>query len=326
MSHDVDAMAAAALTSLIDHAETSPVHRRRDLLAAGISDSLHVAMIRRGDIVRLRHGVYAARSVVESADAAERHRIDVAAAVAGGREPVWAFGASAALLHGLPLPFSVPERISLVRASGADERALRRPSRHRLVLPDLHVTTGPVNPAFTVTVRGVPAVPAALAALSMGAELSSSRWRTALLDGALWRGATVDEIAELIDLWRHVGHRVNLLEALSRARPGAQTVLETFSRLVFLEGGLPEPILQHPFYDDEGLIGYVDMWWPSLNVIGEADGLVKYATRSDVVKEKRREDRLRARGPLVVRWTFEDIETHPDLVIASIRRASQLAS
>lgn len=324
MSHDVDAMAALALAGLIDRAETSPVHRRGDLMAAGISDALHVAMIRRGDIVRLRHGVYAARAVVESADAAERHRLDIAAAVAGGREPVWAFGASSALLHGLPLPFAVPECVSLVRASGADERALRRPSRHRLVLPDLHVTTGPVDPASTVIVRGVPTVPAALAALATAAELSSSRWRTAVLDGALWRGATVDEIAELIDLWRHVGHRADLLKALNRARPGAQTVLETFSRLAFLEGGLPEPILQHPFYDDDGLIGYVDMWWPSLNVIGEADGLVKYAARSDVVREKRREDRLRALGPRVVRWTFEDIETHPETVIASIWRASQL--
>ena len=79
-------------------------------------------------------------------------------------------------------------------------------------------------------------------------------------------------------------------------------------------------------YDENGLIGYVDMWWPDLNVIGEADGLVKYTSRDDVVREKRREDRLRALGPAVVRWTFEDIESRPQSVVAAIRRVGRRAA
>ena len=314
------------MAALLERAEDSPVHRRRDLLAQGISDALHVAMVRRGDLVRLRHGIYAPREVVESASPAERHRIDVSAAILSAREPVWAFGPSAALLGEMPLPFAVPERVSLGRVSGADERTLRQPSRHRLALPDAHVTTGPIDPTETLLLRGVPTVQPALAALSTAVTLTSSRWQTALLDAALWRGATAEQISRLMEEWRHLGHRAELLTALARARPGAQTVLETFSRLRFVEGGLPEPILQHPFYDEQGLIGYVDMWWPTLNVIGEADGLVKYRTRNDVVAEKRREDRLRAKGPGLVRWTFEDIEEHPDRVIAAIRRASRIAA
>ena len=323
MSLRVDAIAREALAALIDKSEDHPVHRRRDLLAGGIPEAVHVAMIRRGELVRLRHGIYAPRAVVDAADPVERHRIDVAAAVAAGEEAVWSFGGSAALLFGLPLPFAAPERISLVRGSGADERNLRRRSRHRLVLPDTHVTTGPVHPDDTLVVRGVPTVAVALAAVSAAAGMTSARWRTALLDGALWRGASVKDVTTLIDEWRHLGHRNDLLAALDRARTGAQTVLETFSRLRLVEGGLPEPILQQPFHDDEGLIGYVDMWWPALNVIGEADGLVKYASREDVIKEKRREDRLRARGPRVVRWTFDDIEKDPERVIAAIWRASR---
>jgi len=326
MSRDVDAQARAAMAALLDRSEESPVHRRRDLLAQGISDALHVAMVRRGDLVRLRHGIYAPREIMEAASPVERHRIDISAAILGAREPVWAFGPSAALLSEMPLPFAVPERVSLGRVSGADERALRQPSRHRLALPDAHVTTGPIDPSATILLRGVPTVPPALAALSTAVRLTSSRWQTALLDAALWRGATAEQIASHIEEWRHLGHRTEVIEALRRARPGAQTVLETFSRLRFIEGGLPEPILQHPFYDEEGLIGYVDMWWPTLNVIGEADGLVKYRTRSDLITEKRREDRLRAKGPGLVRWTFEDVEEHPDRVIAAIRRASRIAA
>ena len=84
-------------------------------------------------------------------------------------------------------------------------------------------------------------------------------------------------------------------------------MLETLSRLALIGEGLPEPELQVDFHDGSGLIGRVDMWWPGLGVIGEADGLVKYGTGADVVREKVREDRLRATGRMVVRWTWSEI-------------------
>lgn len=326
MSRHVDAQIAIALTQLGEAAETNTVHRRCDLITRGISDTLIVAMLRRGELIRLRHGIYVLRHVYEHAKPGDRHRLDLAAAIAAAREPAWSFGPSAALLQGMPLPFSVPSRLALVRASGADERRLNRPSRHRLLLPDATVITGPITPSNVMVVSGVPAVTPALAAISAAAELTSSRWRTALMDAAMWQGASSDLLMQLVDTWRQLGHRSNLISAIQDARPGAQTVLETFSRLAFLEDGLPEPILQHPFYDADGLIGYVDMWWPELNVIGEADGLVKYNDRNDVIREKRREDRLRALGPAVVRWTFEDIDERPQAIAAAIRRAAHRAA
>lgn len=323
MSALVDAEVRAALGLLEPLTHDQPVLRRRDLLALGVTDATQSAMVRRGELVRLRHGVYVLREVIEGADGEARHRIDLAAAIAGGREPVWAFGPSSALVLGLPLPFVVPSSLTLARASGADERALRRPSRHRLVIPDARVVTGPIDPMLTSTERGVAVVGPALAAVSTAAELTSGRWRTALFDAALWRGSTTEDIRQLIDAWRHLGHREELLTALDRARIGAQTVFETLSRLALVEAGLPEPLLQHAFFDDRGLIGYADMWWPALNVIGEADGLVKYRTREDVIREKRREDRLRARGHGVVRWTPEEMEADPRRIADEIRRAAR---
>jgi hypothetical protein len=326
MSTEVDRTVRAAVALLAALTDDQPVHRRSDLLALGITDAVQSAMVRRGALVRLRHGVYALRDLVDASTPVERHRIDLAAAVAGAREPVWAFGLSAALTLGMPLPVTVPEKIALVRPSGGDERALRRESRHRLAIPGSRITTGPVDAAATTTVRGVPVVGPGLAALGAATELTSPRWRTAVLDAALWQGATADDIRRLIDAWRHLGHRAELIEAIGRARPGAQTVLETLSRLALVERGLPEPVLQQPFYDEAGLIGYVDMWWPSLHVIGEADGAVKYNSRADIVKEKVREDRLRATGEAVVRWTFEQIEDDPDAVAARVWRAARRAA
>ncbi len=149
----------------------------------------------------------------------------------------------------------------------------------------------------------------------------------ALFDSALWDGrATVAELEAAVERWRHLGGSRELLEALALARPGAQTVLETLSRLALMAEGLPEPELQVEFRDDEGLIGRVDMWWPGLGVIGEADGLLKYGSGADVVREKAREDRLRALGFIVVRWTWREIMTSPGIVARRLLAAARLAA
>jgi hypothetical protein len=321
MSADVDVAVRAAMAELRARESDHPVHRRRDLLDLGITDELQSAMLRRGCLVRLRHGVYALPPAAMGDDPVSRHRRDLAAAVAASGEPTWAFGASAALLHGFPLPFEVPNRMCLARPSGGDERALRRPSRHRLVIPQADVTTGPVDPLSTQVIHGVATVHPALAAIGTAVRFDSARWRTAVFDAALWRGATPDELQRLIDAWRHLGRRAETEDALKRARSGAQTVLETFSRLALVEEGIPEPALQQAFHDADGLIGYTDMWWPDWGVIGEADGAVKYHDRDDLIREKSREDRLRALGWAVVRWTFTDIRERPGHVADRIRRA-----
>lgn len=89
---------------------------------------------------------------------------------------------------------------------------------------------------------------------------------------------------------------------------------ESVSRVGFYLLGLPAPVLQQEFRDAEGLIGYVDFWWPEFGLIGEFDGIGKYlrdemlAGRTPaevVIAEKRREDRLRALGPRVTRWGWD---------------------
>ncbi|MFM7211917.1 MAG: DUF559 domain-containing protein, partial [Actinomycetota bacterium] len=74
------------------------------------------------------------------------------------------------------------------------------------------------------------------------------------------------------------------------------------------------------------LIGYADMAWPDHKVIGEADGLLKYQDRSDLIAEKAREDRLRAQGWIVVRWTWDEMLRRPHVVIARIVRAMDIAA
>lgn len=90
---------------------------------------------------------------------------------------------------------------------------------------------------------------------------------------------------------------------------------ESLSRAVIHGLGLPAPELQRELADRRGTIGRVDFWWPRQRVVGEFDGRVKYrvdgvadgrALEDRVWAEKRREDRLRAAGLGVARWTWQD--------------------
>jgi hypothetical protein len=72
-------------------------------------------------------------------------------------------------------------------------------------------------------------------------------------------------------------------------------------------------MLQVPFSDADGFIGFADFYWPELDAIGEFDGAVKYRhTRylrgrlpeDVVIDEKYREDRMRAVVRAFARWNW----------------------
>jgi len=104
----------------------------------------------------------------------------------------------------------------------------------------------------------------------------------------------------------------------------SESVGESLSRARMIELGLPLPELQHVVEDDAGVVGRVDFWWPGLGLVGEFDGRLKYRAagvpdgrpvEDRVWAEKRREDRLRALGLSVVRWTW-DTALDPDALRA----------
>jgi hypothetical protein len=88
------------------------------------------------------------------------------------------------------------------------------------------------------------------------------------------------------------------------------------------QSGLPEPMLQVEFSDSDGFVARVDFHFPSYDTVVEFDGLLKYGGGSPevLIREKRREDRLRALGIQVVRVTWADFN-RPAYVAAAIRQA-----
>lgn len=99
--------------------------------------------------------------------------------------------------------------------------------------------------------------------------------------------------------------------ALTRATGMPESVLESASLAVVEWLGYQTPILQHEFCF-EGHLDRSDFYWKDADIIGEADGDMKYSGASDdptaaIIKEKSRENRLRRNTAGLARWGWREL-------------------
>ncbi|TDO59763.1 putative AbiEi antitoxin of type IV toxin-antitoxin system [Kribbella sp. VKM Ac-2571] len=110
--------------------------------------------------------------------------------------------------------------------------------------------------------------------------------------------------------------------ALGFSDPLSESVGESRFRVLAHTYGLPVPVLQAVITDAAGFVGRVDFFFAAERTVVEFDGLLKYGdgARETLIREKLREDRLRALGLQVIRVTWADLD-HPARLIARIRAA-----
>lgn len=93
---------------------------------------------------------------------------------------------------------------------------------------------------------------------------------------------------------------------------------ESVSRAMMHRLGFRVPLLQVEIRDARGLVAYTDFDWPGERLCGEFDGVEKYRNpeylrgrtpEQSLVDEKLREDRIRATGRRVVRWTWATLSS-----------------
>lgn len=281
-------------------------------------------LLARKRIHRIRHGAYVEQTVWDQAqdDPALMRRLIVSAAMAALREPAFAYGQVAAELHGLPLEGAGPKVLEIVRPQGKDLRSATTRVQTRNRLEDVKILGRSLDDEPVTLIYGVPTIGLSSAAITAAAQFRRE-YAVGVFDAALRRGVTVAELTDATPRWMAAKGVVAASRLVDLARPGAESVLESISRVRLMDRGLPEPVLQQDFVDARGLIGRADMWWPELNVVGEADGFAKYDDIGDLRAEKIREDRLRSLGLVVVRWTWDEIWSSPRDVVARIERASR---
>jgi hypothetical protein len=274
-------------------------------------------MVGDGSIERLRRGVYAA-PIAEGATRADRHRRQVHAAVAVlDAESVISHG-SAAVLHGIPGWLGAGDRVQVTRSRPCGGQ------RRRLV----HLTTAPIPPSEVTVIDGVRVTSLARTVLDLGRTITFCQ-AVASGDRALGLGLDPNELtAGLLGMSRWPGVRA-ARRTVATLDGRSESVGESFSRVRFIEQGIPTPEPQYAVYDEAGhLLGRSDFGWEEHRTLGEFDGKVKYGElvrpgqrAEDVLfAEKQREDALRDRGWQVVRWTWDDLN-RPEVIRDRLLRA-----
>ncbi|OUC77262.1 hypothetical protein [Gordonia lacunae] len=275
--------------------------RRETTLRLGIGDDVVRSAVKRGELVRLAPGV--CTTATDDMDDLYRLRsVGVATSARDCDSSLLGHDSAAAVLR-LSLLHPERERVHLTRVEpGAGfVRGLRA------------VHAGPLTAAEIVEIDGVRVTNLERTAVDV-AMAGHFAQALVVFDRALAAGADADTMARLLESrlrWRGVGIA---RRALSFADSAAESVGESWSRAQMIEAGLPLPRLQHTFPTHEGP-ARTDFDWDGV-LVGEFDGLQKYGRlvrrgetpRDALIREKRREDALRAQGIMVIRWTWGTLE------------------
>lgn len=279
------------------------IHRAA-AVAAGCSDDELQRAHRSGELVRVTRGVFAAAG---TRDPEEWHRLTAVATVSGAGSGAAAplSHQSAAVMHGLAM---LKPNLRRVHSTIGERRGgYRTANQHR------HV--GTLDAAEITEIDGVPVTTLERTAVDVACSSPMGfAGALAVFDSALRAGADRRLMAVMLRERRRGAAQAR--RALRYADGAAENPGESWSRAQMIEAGLPLPPLQHEFVADDGtVVARTDFDWQGV-LVGEFDGDVKYRkhlrpgeTAFDAMRrEKVREDALRRKGIMVIRWTWRDLE------------------
>lgn len=247
-------------------------------------------------------------------DPAASHLVKVAAALAVTGAYSVGSHRSAAQVYGL----------SLLRSAAADLVHVTRPSADpgsRTGRPGIRVHQAALPAEHVTRCRGVPVTTVGRTVVDLARTLPFAEG-VAVTDSALRAKQTtpgqLDAVAARCVRWPGI-QRARRVVRFADER--AESALESISRAVFHEHGLPPPELQVWVGDEDEIIGRVDFLWRQYRTIAEADGAIKYTQPARALAQLNRDARLRAGGFAVVHFTWPEITRVPAQVVAAIRTA-----
>lgn len=295
--------ASATSTSRMRPLPDSPVFTREELRALGWSDSAISRAVRSARLSPLRRGIFARPDDLSIANLGTAAVRDIAGSVLSHR--------TALTRRGLPVVGARPPTPEITVAPDAPGSA-HQAHLHRASLPAEHVEE----------VDGVLITSVARTLIDV-ARLHPLATSVAAIDAALHKRLTnVDEIDDvLLRCWNWPGiGRAQRAVRLSDGR--AESALESVSRLVIADLGLPAPALQPVASDRRGFpVGRLDFYWDEFGVAGEADGRDKYDGREVLIKEKERQEKLEDEAMEFARWGWDEAWRHPQHLRSKVLRA-----
>ena len=255
---------------------------------AGVSRAQVRQWLEHGSVVRIAHGVYS-----PDASLADLHeRMVPRLAVARGSRAV-SFE-SAAAIHGLWTPRNMTARCS-------------QPMRIERI-PDEHI----------VEINGFAVPSAAWTAINL-ARFQQLPNALIAIDSALRAGVTRDELMALAHALAANPGGAGLIRAVVEGNVLAESALESWSRGLFVDAGLPRPVLQHVVVVD-GRRYRVDLAWIEQRIIGEADGEGKFVDKQAEKELRLRQALIQKRGWHFVRFGWIDVTGRTRDFVEHLRR------
>ena len=309
------------------------------LRGAGLTVGQIRAAVHGGELLALRRDIVIAASAWS--DASADGRVLLAARAALLVHPNGAVShETAARLLGLPTPRKEPA----LDAQGIPIIHLTRPG-HRRTVDWLEVHGGQLGGddvssagviRRTVLVRtaidmartspfpfAVATMDAAHRALTIAIARGREPWldeRVAVLDTSA-RTEAGSRIRQALDAHAATHGMSRAARAAAWADPGSETVLESLARVRIRKAHLPMPECGQMVVGASGRAYWVDKLWRAQRVIGEEDGMLKYVTGDDLIKEKLRQEDLESAGHRFVRCGWHDVNADPRPWLARLRRA-----
>jgi hypothetical protein len=306
LAHDEDADAMDPIATGSEYTLISDVRR------VGQDDRSYRHAAHLGQLVRIHRGAYMDAETWRGLNAEQQYRVRATAAAESSRSRPVLSHETAAVLWGIPRIRPLPAKIHVLASRAAGSRPEGVFQRHATD----HPSSG-IQDRGTYRVTGITRTLIDYCAIVPFADaVVAFDWALrAETDPPTMRAIYCVMARRLLP----ARTQARVLRALEFADPASGSPGESLSRVVMHQLGFQAPVLQHRFDDARGLIGFADFWWPGTGVIGEFDGATKYldqrfaagtAPARLLMEEKRRENRLRALGPSVVRWDWR-AATHP---------------
>ncbi|MDQ1122831.1 endonuclease domain-containing protein [Microbacterium trichothecenolyticum] len=126
---------------------------------------------------------------------------------------------------------------------------------------------------------------------------------------------TIEELQAAVDAAPKRRGIVAVRDALPRVRVGSASRTESWTRLTLVDGGLPEPVLNHDVYDVDGFVGCIDLAYPDVRVGVEYEGDQHRTDPAQWQRDLERYERLAAAGWRIVRVTRAMLFRRPDLLV-----------
>lgn len=306
-----------------------------DLERVGQDRRALVALCNKGELFRVRHGVYAPSAEWKGLHPLQQYGLRASALQhAARRQPVFAH-VTAALLWGL-WTVGIPEELHTITEATTGGRSENDVVRHRGSMSEGVVRCGP----FLLTDKLTTVMQLILRLdFPYAVAVCDSSLRTSERKYAFNRfGPAGNEPLTRVPVWQNTypqgtpllrtelvaaaaaphskSARLRALAVIHFASALSGSAGESLSRAKIHMYGFPAPVLQKKYSLRDGSDAFVDFWFEELNLAGEFDGKDKYL-RSDwggglslqdrILKEKAREDAIRGQGVGFVRWTWAEM-------------------